>query len=92
MHISRYCASLKGPEFYPGTGYDDITGVESNIVNVSMEHGDGSDGFRKAYSESILPALEAFRPDLIVISAGEIRTKPPVVHTKKNIYGVYHTP
>lgn len=62
---------LQGPEFYPGTGYDDITGVESNIVNVSMGDGDGSGGFRKAYSESILPALEAFRPDLIVISAGE---------------------
>ena len=40
-------------------------------MNVSMEDGEGSGGFRKAYSESIIPALEAFRPELIVISAGE---------------------
>eukprot|EP00903_Cladosiphon_okamuranus_P016637 g15345.t1 len=65
-----YASSHQGPEFYPGTGYDDITGVKSNIVNVSLGHGEGSAGFRKAYSESIIPGLEAFRPDLIVISAG----------------------
>eukprot|EP00752_Nemacystus_decipiens_P017534 g15714.t1 len=65
-----YASTHQGPEFYPGTGYDDITGVESNIVNVSMDDGEGSEGFRTAYSESIVPALEAFRPELIVISAG----------------------
>lgn len=40
-------------------------------MNVSMDGGDGSAGFRRAYSEKILPALEAFRPGLIFISAGE---------------------
>ncbi|CAN0146294.1 unnamed protein product, partial [Hapterophycus canaliculatus] len=60
----------QGPEFYPGTGFDSITGVKGNIVNISMGNGEGSGEFRNAYSEAILPALEAFRPGLIVISAG----------------------
>ncbi|CAN0061915.1 unnamed protein product, partial [Ectocarpus sp. 13 AM-2016] len=65
-----YASTHQGPDFYPGTGFDDITGVQSNIVNVSMGDGEGSGGFRAAYSEKILPALEGFRPGLIVISAG----------------------
>lgn len=48
-----------------------MEGVASNIVNVNMGSGEGSRGFRRAYSEKILPALEDFGPGLIVISAGE---------------------
>ncbi|CAN0235959.1 unnamed protein product, partial [Pylaiella littoralis] len=65
-----YASTHQGPRFYPCTGFDDITGVANNIVNVSMGSGEGSSEFRKGYSEKILPALEAFRPGLIVISAG----------------------
>ena len=46
--------------------------MTSNVVNVNMKAGEGSRGFRKAYSEKILPALEAFQPGLIVISAGTV--------------------
>jgi acetoin utilization deacetylase AcuC-like enzyme len=35
-----------------------------------MRPGDGSEIFRNALEAAILPRLEAFRPDLIVISAG----------------------
>eukprot|EP00904_Undaria_pinnatifida_P011247 jgi/Undpi1/7252/HiC_scaffold_22.g09725.m1 len=65
-----YASSHQGPDFYPGTGQDFIKGVRGNILNVSMREGEGSRQFRRAYSEKILPALEAFQPGLIFISAG----------------------
>ena len=35
-----------------------------------MAPGEGSAAFRKGYREKILPALRAFDPDLLLISAG----------------------
>ncbi len=55
--------------FYPGTGSEDETGA-GNIVNVPLASGSGSELFRRGIEKAILPALEKFEPDLIVISAG----------------------
>jgi len=55
--------------FYPGTGAEDETGV-GNIFNVPMASGSGSTLFRRGMERLVLPALEEFEPDLIVISAG----------------------
>jgi acetoin utilization deacetylase AcuC-like enzyme len=46
------------------------TGVFNNIVNVPLRPGAGSEDFRFAYRERILPALRNFSPELIIISAG----------------------
>ena len=54
---------------YPGTGAASETGV-GNIVNAPLPPGAGGVEFRDAFDERILPALDAFAPDLIVISAG----------------------
>src|SRR6185503_4373201 len=54
---------------YPGTGAVEETGI-GNIFNAPLRAGDGSDRFREAMRAVILPALNAFGPDLIVISAG----------------------
>jgi acetoin utilization deacetylase AcuC-like enzyme len=54
---------------YPGTGSRQETGV-GNIFNAPLRAGDGSAEFREAMSTLILPALDAFAPDLVVISAG----------------------
>jgi acetoin utilization deacetylase AcuC-like enzyme len=54
---------------YPGTGDEDEVGV-GNIVNVPLRPLSGSEEFRKAMAERILPALDRFRPELILISAG----------------------
>jgi len=54
---------------YPGTGGRGETGV-GNIVNAPLRPMAGSAEFRDAMNELILPALEDFRPDLIMISAG----------------------
>lgn len=54
---------------YPGTGRRLETGC-GNVVNVPLPAGSGSEEFRHAISESILPALAEFVPGLLVISAG----------------------
>jgi acetoin utilization deacetylase AcuC-like enzyme len=54
---------------YPGTGDPSFTGV-GNICNVALAPGTGGETMREAYEERILPALEAFHPDFVLISAG----------------------
>ena len=63
-----YASSHQSPA-YPGTGATSETGL-GNIVNVPLRPGSGSAAFRAAYSGIILPALSAFGPDLVLISAG----------------------
>ncbi len=55
--------------FYPGTGAEDECG-QGNIHNVPLRSSSGSAEFRQAIERKILPALEAFKPGLILISAG----------------------
>jgi acetoin utilization deacetylase AcuC-like enzyme len=55
---------------YPGTGRPWERGVANNIVNVGLLPGSGSAEFHAAWSNDILPALEHFAPDLLIISAG----------------------
>jgi len=54
---------------YPGTGAASETGV-GNIVNATLAPGAGSGAFRAAWRERIIPALDAFAPDLLIVSAG----------------------
>lgn len=54
---------------YPGTGSVHETGV-GNIFNAPLRAGDGGAQFREAMTTRILPALDAFGPDLLVMSAG----------------------
>ena len=62
-------ASTHQMPLYPGTGAKDETGA-GNIVNAPLASGDGGEQFRAAMLERILPALEDFAPDLVIISAG----------------------
>ena len=66
---SLFYASTHQSPLYPGTGAADETGV-GNIVNVPLRPMSGSAPFRLAMTERILPALDAFRPNLVVVSAG----------------------
>jgi acetoin utilization deacetylase AcuC-like enzyme len=54
---------------YPGTGAASETGV-GNIFNAPLNANSDGVAMREAYDELILPALEAFAPDLVLISAG----------------------
>jgi acetoin utilization deacetylase AcuC-like enzyme len=63
-------ASTHEMPLYPGTGALSDRGEHDNIVNAPLSAGEGSDTFRDAFETAILPRLERFGPDLIVISAG----------------------
>ncbi len=54
---------------YPGTGAARETGV-GNIVNAPLPAFAGSDAFRAAMNGVILPAIDGFAPELVIISAG----------------------
>ena len=54
---------------YPDTGRASERGV-GNILNIPLSPGAGSAAFRAAWHEHLLPALEAFRPQLLLVSAG----------------------
>ena len=63
-------ASTHQMPLYPGTGAASERGDHETIVNAPLRPGDGGEAFRAAMEARILPRLEAFRPDLLVISAG----------------------
>jgi acetoin utilization deacetylase AcuC-like enzyme len=65
-----FFASSHQQPCYPGTGDADERGVSNNVLNVPLAPGTGSDAFRCAWEEVILPALDAFAPELVIVSAG----------------------
>jgi len=66
---SLFYASTHQYPLYPGTGAASETGV-GNIVNVPLRPMSGSGQFRLGMTQRVLPALDAFRPDLVLVSAG----------------------
>jgi acetoin utilization deacetylase AcuC-like enzyme len=53
--------------FYPYSGTEDPA---ANMVNIPLAAGTGSNGLREAVSRAWIPALEDYRPELILFSAG----------------------
>ncbi len=64
-----YASSHQWPQ-YPGTGRASDRGAFDNIANAPLATGSGGNEFRRAWGEHLLPALDAFRPDIVIISAG----------------------
>ncbi len=60
------CSTFQHP-YYPYKGAD--SGNE-HMINVPLPAGTGSDEFREAVTTRWLPALEEFKPELLLISAG----------------------
>ena len=76
-----FYASTHQSPLYPGTGSGSERGIAGNILNVPLRPGDGSPEFRFAFSNAIGPALEAFAPELILISAGfDGHVNDPLAH------------
>lgn len=65
-----FYASAHQAPLYPGTGAAGETGVADNILNAPLPPGADGPAFRKCFTEHVFPALEAFRPELILVSAG----------------------
>jgi len=58
---------------YPGSGAADEVGEaegKGNTISVPLPAGAGITEFRKAFDEQLLPAMERFKPQFILISAG----------------------
>jgi acetoin utilization deacetylase AcuC-like enzyme len=60
------CSTFQHP-FYPDSGADTRS---EHIVNVPLPAGTDGPRYRRAFSARILPALEAFQPQLLLCSAG----------------------
>jgi len=59
--------------FYPGTGSIREIGTgdaEGTIVNIPLQASVGDNGFKLVYEKVVIPSLERFKPDLILVSAG----------------------
>jgi acetoin utilization deacetylase AcuC-like enzyme len=64
-----YASTHQWP-LYPSTGAESETGRHHNVVNATLPPRAGSPEFRAAMQTKVLPAMRAFAPDLIMISAG----------------------
>ncbi len=61
-----FCSSFQHP-FYPGTGFDTHA---DNIVNIPLPRLTDGAQYREAVLQAWIPRLEAFAPQLIMVSAG----------------------
>jgi acetoin utilization deacetylase AcuC-like enzyme len=58
---------------YPGSGYEHETGTgagEGYVINIPFRPGAEDDQYLAAMEEKVVPALDAYRPEIILISAG----------------------
>jgi acetoin utilization deacetylase AcuC-like enzyme len=77
---SLFYASIHQSPLYPGTGGADETGV-GNVVNaLAPPHADRA-LWRGLFETKLIPALDAFAPDLVLISAGfDAHRRDPLAH------------
>ncbi len=65
--------SLHQEYHYPGTGHREQEGKDAGIGftrNIPMAAGSGDGEYQEAFDQVLMPAAAAFKPDLILISAG----------------------
>lgn len=58
---------------YPGTGYESEIGMgpgAGHTLNIPLPPGSGDAAYRRAFSEQVIPRLERFEPEFLLISAG----------------------
>jgi acetoin utilization deacetylase AcuC-like enzyme len=65
-----FFASSHQMPLFPGSGYPSERGAHGQILNLPLAPGTGSAEMRAAWENVILPAAQAFHPDLILVSAG----------------------
>lgn len=77
---SLFLGSIHQMPLYPGTGAASETGV-GNIVNVPVPPHAAREAWRNTFAGGLMPTLQAFRPDLILISAGfDAHRRDPLAH------------
>jgi acetoin utilization deacetylase AcuC-like enzyme len=67
--------------FYPGTGGADEHGLDGNVINCPLPEGTAGAAWRRIMERELLPAVDAFAPDLILVSAGfDAHEADPLAH------------
>jgi acetoin utilization deacetylase AcuC-like enzyme len=75
-----FLASIHQSPLYPGTGEEGETGV-GNIANAPVPPHAPRELWRARFEERLMPALDAFAPDLVLISAGfDAHRRDPLAH------------
>jgi acetoin utilization deacetylase AcuC-like enzyme len=68
--------------FYPGTGDASETGTgagRGTTLNIPLQAGSGDAAYARAYESQVVPALDEFAPDVILVSAGfDIHERDPL--------------
>lgn len=76
-----FYASTHQSPLYPGTGDVGETGVAGNIVNAPLPAMSNGTVFRREMERVVLPALDSFAPELVLISAGfDAHARDPLAH------------
>jgi acetoin utilization deacetylase AcuC-like enzyme len=76
-----YISSHQFP-YYPGTGAAEETGVGAGrgaTLNVPLAAGATDDVYLRAYEGRVIPAIDAFKPEILLVSAGyDAHTRDPL--------------
>jgi len=64
-----YISTHQAP-FYPGTGWESETGNHENILNLPLSSGSAIAEYLPIFTQRVIPFLQDFMPDLLIISAG----------------------
>jgi acetoin utilization deacetylase AcuC-like enzyme len=64
-----YCSLHQDPA-YPGTGSTNERGLHNNVLNVPMSPGSTLAKYQPAFEQQVMPFLQNFQPDLLIVSAG----------------------
>ncbi|URR34931.1 histone deacetylase [Thermosynechococcus sp. HN-54] len=64
-----YCSLHECPA-YPYTGDGGDRGYYNNVLNLPMPSGSTGATYRAAFQDHVIPFLQQFKPDLLIISAG----------------------
>ncbi|MEL7036743.1 MAG: histone deacetylase [Cyanobacteria bacterium J06592_8] len=64
-----YCSLHQSP-CYPGTGFESEQGSHNNVLNIPMSPGSTGELYHQAFEQKVMPFLNRFQPDLLIVSAG----------------------
>lgn len=80
------CSIHQDPRtLYPGTGFVTETGAHCTALNVPLPPGTTGDVWLWAFRETILPALDAFKPQAVVLQMGtDSHALDPLAHLRNS--------
>lgn len=65
-----FFASSHQMPLWPGSGFSHENGAYGNVLNCPLPPDSDGNHMRKIYQDVVFPALQSFRPELILVSAG----------------------